>query len=234
MFKLVVSLRDRTLSRSEFDQETVRIGRASDNDVFIDNPVFSRIHAVIRQEGVLYVLEDADSVNGTYVNGKKVKTWNLSSGDKIQVGKFTLAFTCDAPRIDLPEGEHQLLDGGGTIAIQMKEVDLSSPEQRAAVRAHLLVPERNLTLRIEQDVFVVGGAATCDLSLGFWKPARSAMIVRGLGGFSVVNVSGRSLEVNSTHVPWRTWLRNDDRIDFDGLGARFRVGAPGEAPGGAA
>src|SRR3954470_19611037 len=94
MFELSVMLRGRVVARSQFDQDVVKIGRTPDNDVFVDNPVFSRAHAVIRRAGPIHAIEDLRTPNGTFVNGKRVTLCNLSDGDRISIGKFTLVFHC--------------------------------------------------------------------------------------------------------------------------------------------
>ncbi len=96
MFELNVFLRDKLIGRSVFSGEEVRIGRAVDNEVQIDNLAFSRYHASIEDVKGVYILKDFGSQNGTYVNGQKVEgRYGLNDGDRIQIGKFTLAFGCD-------------------------------------------------------------------------------------------------------------------------------------------
>lgn len=232
MFELVVRLRDRVVSKHSFDDDLVRIGRAQDNHVSVDNPVFSRQHAVIRKQGPVYTLEDLDTVNGTFVNGKRVRVWNLSNGDTITVGKFTMSFTSDAPRVDLPDVPSGALEGGGTLAFAAKIAGADELERRCPVRAHLVLeaPEQR-TVRLERDVVHLGGdARACDVVLGGWlMPARVAMIARGFGGFSIVNVAGKKVLVNDRELEWKTWLREGDRIQVGKLVARFHVGSPVEA-----
>ncbi len=96
MFELNVFLRDKLIGRSVFSGEEVRIGRAADNEVQIDNLAFSRYHASIEDVKGIYILKDFGSQNGTYVNGQKVEgRYGLNDNDRIQIGKFTLAFGCD-------------------------------------------------------------------------------------------------------------------------------------------
>lgn len=69
------------------------LGRASDSDIFLDDVTVSRHHAKIISEGKgEFLLEDLDSLNGTYLNNDSVKRSILHSADEIQIGKFHMLF----------------------------------------------------------------------------------------------------------------------------------------------
>jgi hypothetical protein len=68
------------------------IGRSPHSDLFLDDVTVSRHHArVLRDEGGFWV-EDLNSLNGTYVNRKRIEQHRLYDGDELQIGKFKLAF----------------------------------------------------------------------------------------------------------------------------------------------
>lgn len=72
---------------------TITIGRASDNDVVIDNKLASRHHAIIQKIKDDYFLKDLDSTNGTFLNGKTIpngKYVKLEANDTVTVGKTNL------------------------------------------------------------------------------------------------------------------------------------------------
>lgn len=76
--------------------KTVRIGRAADNDLRIDDPRASRYHAVIERIGMRYRIRDLRSHNGTFVNGQRVeKEQFIAEGDVIQVAGTKLNFAED-------------------------------------------------------------------------------------------------------------------------------------------
>lgn len=81
-----------------------RIGRAHDVDLRVDDTAVSRNHAELRRlpEGRGHLLIDLGSTNGTSVNGRKVSTWELREGDRIQVGTATLAYHPRLERVDDP------------------------------------------------------------------------------------------------------------------------------------
>ncbi len=72
----------------------IRIGRAPDCDVVVDDPLSSRVHALIRGNDEGWWVRDAPSRNGTYVNGQKVNEAQLQDGSSVRVGsaEFSLSF----------------------------------------------------------------------------------------------------------------------------------------------
>ena len=69
----------------------VTIGRSPDCDVFLDDVTVSRRHAVI-EAGAATTIHDQGSLNGTYVNRRRIDTAPLTDGDEIQIGKYRLIF----------------------------------------------------------------------------------------------------------------------------------------------
>jgi hypothetical protein len=74
------------------DDERTTIGRSPDCGIFLDDVTVSRKHAVlVRRDGV-FTIEDQGSLNGTFVNRKRVESAQLSDGDELQIGKYRLTF----------------------------------------------------------------------------------------------------------------------------------------------
>ncbi|MGO9820337.1 MAG: FHA domain-containing protein [Solirubrobacteraceae bacterium] len=68
------------------------VGRRPDSDIFLDDVTVSRDHALIVRRGNDYYLDDCGSLNGTYVNRKRIDSHRLADGDELQIGKYKLAF----------------------------------------------------------------------------------------------------------------------------------------------
>ena len=69
------------------------IGRSPDNDIFLDDVTVSRKHAVVLQSGGELRIEDLGSLNGTFVNRRRIDSaTRLESGDEVQIGKYRLSF----------------------------------------------------------------------------------------------------------------------------------------------
>lgn len=74
------------------DTDVVTIGRSPHSDLFLDDVTVSRHHARVLRDEVGYLVEDLNSLNGTYVNRKRIERHQLLDGDELQIGKFKLAF----------------------------------------------------------------------------------------------------------------------------------------------
>jgi FHA domain/zinc-ribbon domain len=73
--------------------ERTTIGRSPDNDIFLDDVTVSRKHAVLAQNGNEFLIEDLGSLNGTFVNRRRIEApTRLETGDEVQIGKYRLSF----------------------------------------------------------------------------------------------------------------------------------------------
>ena len=72
--------------------EKMTIGRSPETDVFLDDVTVSREHATLVRRGGEWFLDDSGSLNGTYVNRRRVDSHRLQDGDELQIGKFKLTF----------------------------------------------------------------------------------------------------------------------------------------------
>jgi predicted component of type VI protein secretion system len=92
MARLILSLESNVLAEYNMSKERYTIGRLPDNDVRIDNPTISGYHSLIINILNDSFLEDLNSTNGTYVNGKLIKKHALQHGDVVTVGKHHLRY----------------------------------------------------------------------------------------------------------------------------------------------
>jgi hypothetical protein len=72
--------------------ERTRIGRSPDCEIFLDDVTVSRNHAVLIQRDGKFVVEDQGSLNGTFVNRRRIESASLEEGDELQVGKYRMTF----------------------------------------------------------------------------------------------------------------------------------------------
>lgn len=83
---------DREGELLSLEGEIVTIGRHPRSDLFLDDVTVSRHHARILMAPDGYTIEDEGSLNGTYVNRRRIESHQLFDGDEVQIGKFRLAF----------------------------------------------------------------------------------------------------------------------------------------------
>jgi pSer/pThr/pTyr-binding forkhead associated (FHA) protein len=95
MARLVLSLDGQVMAEYNMNKERYTIGRLPDNDIRIDNGAVSGHHSLIINILNDSFLEDLNSTNGTYVNGKLIKKHALQHGDVITVGHHQLRFVED-------------------------------------------------------------------------------------------------------------------------------------------
>ncbi|OYT92170.1 MAG: FHA domain-containing protein [Burkholderiales bacterium PBB3] len=95
MPKMIVSIDEVVIKEVQLTKDKTTLGRRPYNDIVIDNLAVSGEHAILQMTGADVVLEDLNSTNGTYVNGKAVKRQQLQSGDAIEIGKYKIKFVAD-------------------------------------------------------------------------------------------------------------------------------------------
>ncbi len=74
------------------DTDVLTIGRSPHSDIFLDDVTVSRHHARVIRDESGFLVEDLNSLNGTYVNRKRIERHRLTEDDELQIGKFKLAF----------------------------------------------------------------------------------------------------------------------------------------------
>ena len=92
MGKLVVSLDGVVIKEVQITKDKTTLGRRPYNDIVIDNLAVSGEHAVLQMVGSDVFIEDLNSTNGTYINGKAVKKQLLAHNDTVEVGKYKIKF----------------------------------------------------------------------------------------------------------------------------------------------
>jgi pSer/pThr/pTyr-binding forkhead associated (FHA) protein len=97
---LVVKQGPSSGARFLLDADTTTAGRHPDSDIFLDDITVSRKHAEFRRVADGFAVHDVGSLNGTYVNRKRVDDVVLVAGDEVQIGKYRLVYLIAAPSED--------------------------------------------------------------------------------------------------------------------------------------
>jgi FHA domain len=92
MSKLVVSLDGVVIKEVQITKDKTTLGRRPYNDIVIDNLAVSGEHAVLQMVGHDVFIEDLNSTNGTYINGKAIKKQLLANNDTVEIGKYKIKY----------------------------------------------------------------------------------------------------------------------------------------------
>jgi len=96
MPKMIVSIDGVVIKEVQLTKDRTTLGRRPYNDIVIDNLAVSGEHAVLQMTGNEVYLEDLNSTNGTYVNGKAVKKQLLQNSDTVEIGKYKIKYVNEA------------------------------------------------------------------------------------------------------------------------------------------
>jgi pSer/pThr/pTyr-binding forkhead associated (FHA) protein len=93
---MIVSIDGVVIKEVQLTKDRTTLGRRPYNDIVIDNLAVSGEHAVLQMMGNEVYLEDLNSTNGTYINGKAVKKQLLQNNDTVEIGKYKIKFVNEA------------------------------------------------------------------------------------------------------------------------------------------
>ncbi len=152
MARLFLSLDNQVLAEYNMTKERYTVGRLPDNDVRIDNPAVSGHHSLIINILNDSFLEDLNSTNGTYVNGKLIKKHALQHGDVITIGHHQLRFS-DQPVADSEEDEFEktmVIPAGQQSADQLAKAEKAAEAAAEAARQDA-EPEPDVAAAVKLD-----------------------------------------------------------------------------------
>ena len=150
MARLILSLDNQVLAEYNMTKERYTVGRLPDNDVRIDNPAVSGHHSLIINILNDSFLEDLNSTNGTYVNGKLIKKHALQHGDVITIGHHQLRFS-DVQTNETEQDEFEktmVIPIGKHNADQLAKAEKLADEAAAAVK---IEPEEDAAASVKLD-----------------------------------------------------------------------------------
>jgi putative ABC transport system ATP-binding protein len=189
------------------EKSETTVGRAPENNIFIDDQEASRFHSVIVIRDDDYLLLDLDSSNGTYVNGSKIKEHTLQDGDHIQIGKTDFLF-----RLLTPEPE-------------------PAPESQTRGRIYFEENGSKTVLNIGAGL-KFGRSTENNVILRDIAASRfHCLIIPEREGYYIVDLnSTNGTYVNDTRISGREPLRNGDRIRVGKLEINFETFIPEVTP----
>jgi pSer/pThr/pTyr-binding forkhead associated (FHA) protein len=229
MPEIIVKYEDKVIERIVTEKKRISIGRTNDNDIVLENRAVSRKHAMIEFNNNAAVIMDNESLNGVFVNNRKISEEVLRDEDIITIGKYSLVYHSDTS---------QDQDGGanfdGTMVLTTKrhkkllENDRVDKEMVSKYGGSLLVGEENADFseyRIDRDVTTIGKAKFVHVhAKGFLLSGIQAKIVKENNIFALVNLGKRGkTRVNGEEID-RCILKNGDIITVGKSAFKFVEG----------
>ena len=217
MPEIIVKYEDKVIERVVTEKKRISIGRTNDNDIVLENRGVSRKHALIEFNNNAAVIIDNESLNGTFVNNRKISEEVLRNDDVITIGKYALVYHSEAT-----QGNASAADFDGTIVLKtkrQKELLENTKLERELVDRYggsVLLGEENADFsefRIDRDVTTIGRAKFVHVrAKGLLLSGIQAKIVREDSQYTLVNLGKRGkTRVNGEEVE-RYTLRNGDII----------------------
>jgi len=239
MARLILSLDGQVLAEYNMTKERYTLGRLPDNDVRVDNAAVSGHHALIINILNDSFLEDLNSTNGTYVNGKLIKKHALQHGDVVTIGHHHLRFVdSQVETADQDEFERTMVIGPGQVneerlkaAASMAPATASpSPAAAPAVAAPAASPIAKAKLQVLSGQFAGRELELTKALTTLGRPGvQVAAITRRADGYSIVHVeSARAGDyplVNGEAIgPQARRLSDNDVITLAGVKMGFFEG----------
>ncbi len=217
MPKMIVSIDGVVIKEVQLTKDRTTLGRRPYNDIVIDNLAVSGEHAVIQLSGNDVSLEDLNSTNGTYVNGKAVKKQMLANNDTIEIGKYKIKYVDEQQEAGFERTMIIKAGAGGVSAVVPTPATASS----AAPAAHAAIK------------VLSGAAAGREVPLvkvvtTIGKPGVAvAAITRRPHGYVVAHVEGNNKPtLNGSHIGAEpVTLKDGDVLELAGTQMQFTLNA---------
>ena len=241
---LIVKFEGSVLQKVPTNGGSITIGRSPDNSIAIDNLAVSSRHAEIRSEEGHLVVEDLNSLNGTFVNNQRVKRSALKDGDIVLIGKHSIQVdekgSGAAPIRNATQpaaGAKQALRVDETFVLDTEARRKMMQEMSAAGERSQITPSRirvatlvRVDGPIEKDEYqltgkltVIGSSEMATVRLrGWFKPKMAAQISRRDDGY-YLGRGDRVPNVNGSPIGTPKLLSDGDVIDVCGVKLQFTI-----------
>jgi pSer/pThr/pTyr-binding forkhead associated (FHA) protein len=229
MPKMIVSIDGVVIKEVQLTKDRTTLGRRPYNDIVIDNLAVSGEHAVLQLSGNEVYLEDLNSTNGTYVNGKAVKKQLLQNNDTVEIGKYKIKFINEAPGATF---EKTMIMKPGMVPPMPKPAAPAGGAQPAAAAggAAAATATAEPVVNVNASIKVLSGAAAgrevplVKVVTTIGKPGVAvAAITKRAHGFVVAHVEGSNKPtLNGAAIgPEPVTLKNGDMLELAGTQMQF-------------
>ncbi len=236
MPKMIVSIDGVVIKEVQLTKDRTSLGRRPYNDIVIDNLAVSGEHAVLQMAGNDVHLEDLNSTNGTYVNGKAVKKQQLSNNDVVEIGKYKIKFANEASDAGFDKtmvfkpGVTGFASPASPASPASSVSAMSAPSALSASSASASMPPTTSTAAVNAAIKVMSGAAAgrevalVKVVTTIGKPGVAvAAITRRPHAFVIAHVEGvNKPSLNGTPIGSEpVALKNGDMLELAGTQMQF-------------
>ncbi len=228
MPEIVIKFNDKVIERVVTEKKRVSIGRTKENDIVLGNRGVSRKHAQIEFNDDAAVVIDNESLNGTFVNNRRVAEEMLRDNDTITIGKYALEYHNEAGKTDAAAQ----MDGTMILNTkqQKKMVENDRLEREIVTRAggSVLLGLENTEVaefRIEKEVTTIGKAKFVHVrARGFMLSGIQAKIVKEDSNYFLVNLGRKGKSRINGDIIDRAQIKNSDIVQIGKSTFRFVEG----------
>ncbi|MBN8526564.1 MAG: FHA domain-containing protein [Planctomycetes bacterium] len=229
MAKLTVMFGADPQSEHSLDKDQMKVGRAMDCDIVVDNLGVSRHHCTIVKEGDNWAVVDGGSNNGTYVGGQKIQKHVLKHGERIILGKHSLVYDhhgyAAANAATASKKGPGAMGGEMTMFVDQAQLAKAMASEVGGKRMALVLKQggRDVVVPLLKDETVLGAADNADIpAKGFLVKPVQAKVVKNQAGHRIVSQGGwRAVKVNGQKVADAP-LKQGDVIQIAGSSFTYR------------
>jgi pSer/pThr/pTyr-binding forkhead associated (FHA) protein len=220
MPKISVMFGSNVESEYTLKKDEIKIGRAMDCDIVVDNLGVSRHHCTIVHEGDDWVVVDGGSNNGTYVGGQKIKRHALKHADRVVLGKHSLLYDAhgEAEASAEKKGGKKTAGGmGGEMTMFVDQAQLAKVMSTKRMGLSLMQSGRELLVPLIREETTIGSSGA-DVPAKAWlvKPIQ-AKVVKSGEAHRIISLGGwRGVYVNGQKVVSSLDLKSGDIITIAG------------------
>jgi len=229
MPEIIVKYDDKVIERIVTEKKRISIGRTTDNDIVLENRGVSRKHALIEFNNNAAVVIDNESLNGTFVNNRKITEEVLRNDDLITIGKYSLIY-----HTETSQDQNTASNFDGTMVLNTKkqkkllENDRVERTMLNKYGGSLLIGEENTDFSefpIDRDVVTIGKAKFVHVKAKGWLLSGiQAKIVHENNSYNLVNLGRKGkTKVNGEEIS-NYVLKNGDLITVGNSTFKFVEG----------
>ena len=230
MAEIIVKYDEKVIERIVTEKKRLSIGRTKENDIVLENRGVSRKHAMIEFNENAAVVIDNESLNGTFVNNRKIAEEILRNEDTITIGKYSLIYHTESSQ-ETDTGA----DFDGTMILntkkQKKLLENDKVEKQIVEKygGSVLLGEENADFtefKIDRDVVTIGKAKFVHIKAkGFWISGIQAKISNENNCYVLTNLGKKGKTKVNGEVVSQYNLKNGDIVTIGKSSFKFVEGS---------